>query len=477
MTPEVRSVDKSNVWQAISEHEVLVEAFKSRNALLQNSLSFFAHTIEQFDGAGNQRQNAWSAEAGKLANAMLRFVHDPRADIASDVNASLARLVQWTGDDGDPGVAALVSHGRLIVALLPAVDDSVTRLLAGATTERLGALEAAYFEEHARAVARAGTFGILLYIAALALVTYVSYLFVRLRANARILRARVEFERVIVAISAQFINRPLASIDDGINDGLARLATHAGADRAQITVCSDGQTGVKDRYLWSRPDVRALAGQLDDVVAVALRWPFKQYERQGCICVRDVSGLPASPETSRLQQHGIRSWLCIPMWSAGKLVGFLSLDAVAGRKHWPADDIALSRTAGEILANAIERQRNESEREMLETRLHQAQRLESIGTLAGGIAHEFNNILGAIFGYAELALATVGSGSRARRHLQGILTAGERAQGVINKVLAFSRRSERRPGLIGGARGGGNGGSPARVASRDAHHRDNDRWR
>ena len=313
MTPEVRSVDKSNVWQAISEHEVLVEAFKSRNALLQNSLSFFAHTIEQFDGAGNQRQNAWSAEAGKLANAMLRFVHDPRADIASDVNASLARLVQWTGDDGDPGVAALVSHGRLIVALLPAVDDSVTRLLAGATTERLGALEAAYFEEHARAVARAGTFGILLYIAALALVTYVSYLFVRLRANARILRARVEFERVIVAISAQFINRPLASIDDGINDGLARLATHAGADRAQITVCSDDQTGVKDRYLWSRPDVRALAGQLDDVVAVALRWPFKQYERQGCICVRDVSGLPASPETSRLQQHGIRSWLCIPM--------------------------------------------------------------------------------------------------------------------------------------------------------------------
>jgi len=137
----VRSVDKSNVWQAISEHEVLVEAFKSRNALLQNSLSFFAHTIEQFDGAGNQRQNALSAEAGKLANAMLRFVHDPRADIASDVNASLARLVQWTGDDGDPGVAALVSHGRLIVALLPAVDDSVTRLLAGATTERLGALD------------------------------------------------------------------------------------------------------------------------------------------------------------------------------------------------------------------------------------------------------------------------------------------------------------------------------------------------
>jgi len=439
------------VAAAVADQEALVEAFKSRNALLQNSLSYFAHTIQQFDGVGSQQQNALSAEAGKLANAMVRFIGYPQAaDVAAEVTASLERLSQWPTESANPGVRALVLHGRLIVATLPAVDDSVSRLLAASMAERTRALHEAYLEAHDRAVGRASFFGILLYIAALALVAYVSYLFLRLRANTGILRARVDFERLIVAISAQFINRPLASIDDGINDGLARLATHAGADRAQIAVCSSDETGIRDRYLWSRPGVRAPAGQLDDVLGVALHWPFEQYERQGCIRVADVGALPDGPEKSRLQEHGIHSWLCIPMWSAGKRIGFLTLDAVAGRKLWP-DDIELSRTAGEILANAIERQRSESEREMLETRLHQAQRLESIGTLAGGIAHEFNNILGAIFGYAELALATVGKGSRARRHLQGILTAGERAQAVINKVLAFSRRSERRAGLISAA--------------------------
>jgi signal transduction histidine kinase/ActR/RegA family two-component response regulator len=436
------------VSAAMADQEALVEAFKSRNALLQNSLSFFAHTIQQFDTVDSRQPNVVTTEVGRLANAMLRFTREPRGDVASDATASLDRLSHWPSDDENSSIHALVSHGRLIVASLPAVDDTVTRLLAGPTAEGLAALEAAYAQAHAHAVAHASTFGILLYIAALALVAYVGYLFLRLRANARTLRTRLDFEQLIAAISARFVNRPLDSIDDGINDGLARLATHAGVDRAHIAVCNGNETGVRDRYLWSRRGMAAPAGQLDDVIDVALHWPFPQYERQGCVHVPDVRALPDSAEKSHLLERGIRSWLCIPMWWAGKRVGFLTLDAVSAHKHWPDDDIALSRTAGEILANAIERQRSESEREMLQTRLHQAQRLESIGTLAGGIAHEFNNILGAIFGYAELALATIGSGSRAERHLNGIMTAGERAQAVINQILTFSRRSERRPRLV-----------------------------
>src|SRR5262245_14061234 len=183
---------------------------------------------------------------------MVRFTGHPQAaDVADEVKASLERLSQWPTESANPGMRALVLHGRLIVATLPAVDDSVSRLLAASMAERTRALHDAYLEAHARAVGRASFFGILLYVAALALVAYVSYLFLRLRANTRILRARVDFERLIAAISAQFINRPLASIDDGINDGLARLATHAGADRAQITVGNGDE--VKDRYLWSRP--------------------------------------------------------------------------------------------------------------------------------------------------------------------------------------------------------------------------------
>ena len=83
---------------------------------------------------------------------------------------------------------------------------------------------------------------------------------------------------------------------------------------------------------------------------------------------------------------------------------FLTLDAISAERCWLDGDIALLRTAGEIFASAIERERSESAREALEARVHQAERLEAIGTLAGGIAHEFNNILGAILGYCEMGL-------------------------------------------------------------------------
>ncbi len=74
-----------------------------------------------------------------------------------------------------------------------------------------------------------------------------------------------------------------------------------------------------------------------------------------------------------------------------------------------------------------------------EAALLQAQRLEAVGTLAGGIAHDFNNILGAILGFGEMALRGARAGSRIRRDIELILTAGERGRSLVERILAFSR--------------------------------------
>ena len=76
----------------------------------------------------------------------------------------------------------------------------------------------------------------------------------------------------------------------------------------------------------------------------------------------------------------------------------------------------------------------------LETRLREAQRLESMGTLAGGIAHDFNNIVAAIMGNASLARDGLASAHPAHRHLSQIVKAGARARSLIQQILAFSRR-------------------------------------
>jgi PAS domain S-box-containing protein len=95
-----------------------------------------------------------------------------------------------------------------------------------------------------------------------------------------------------------------------------------------------------------------------------------------------------------------------------------------------------------VARDISERKKAEEERRNLEARLRQAQKMEAIGTLAGGIAHDFNNILSAVFGFTEIALNDVQTGSRLHRNLTEVLKAGERAKGLVQQILTFSRQTE-----------------------------------
>ena len=81
-----------------------------------------------------------------------------------------------------------------------------------------------------------------------------------------------------------------------------------------------------------------------------------------------------------------------------------------------------------------------TERRLLEEQLRQSQKMEAIGRLAGGIAHDLNNALTAIAGYAELALGLVAEDHPARPDVKEIRRAAERAGSVTKQLLAFSRK-------------------------------------
>lgn len=94
------------------------------------------------------------------------------------------------------------------------------------------------------------------------------------------------------------------------------------------------------------------------------------------------------------------------------------------------------------LRDLRERNRLEAERRLLEMQLRDSQRLESVGTLAGGVAHDFNNLLTVIHTNAELAASDVPNDSAAAQSLQQLLRASQRARDVVRQILTFSRRTE-----------------------------------
>ena len=84
--------------------------------------------------------------------------------------------------------------------------------------------------------------------------------------------------------------------------------------------------------------------------------------------------------------------------------------------------------------------RDTSERTKLEARLHQAQKMEAIGTLAGGVAHDLNNILGGLVSYPELLLLQLPEDSPLRKSILTIQKSGEKAAAVVQDLLTLARR-------------------------------------
>jgi PAS domain S-box-containing protein len=98
-------------------------------------------------------------------------------------------------------------------------------------------------------------------------------------------------------------------------------------------------------------------------------------------------------------------------------------------------------TSGEIM-NFVAVKRDITEQVKLEAQLRQAHKMEAIGTLIGGISHDFNNLLLPIIGYTEMALCDAPEQSPIRRYLEQALRAANRGKDMIKRLLSFSRNRQ-----------------------------------
>jgi len=240
---------------------------------------------------------------------------------------------------------------------------------------------------------------------------------------------------MIASMSTRLIDAQPHEVDAHIDRALAELGEHVGADRAYVVITG----GPVRKHGWCRDGVSFPANWPDQVPALVARF---QATTDGVIQIRSMDQLPGGTDKDVLAAAGLRSWMCVSKSSKSGQTIILGFDALCPGTITQCAEVGLLRMALDAIANVLVREHLLHERARLETNLQQAHRMETVGALTSGIAHNFNNIVGAILGYTEMAESQYGSDAGFAPNLREIRRAGERARDLVEQILAFGRRRE-----------------------------------
>jgi two-component system, cell cycle sensor histidine kinase and response regulator CckA len=165
-----------------------------------------------------------------------------------------------------------------------------------------------------------------------------------------------------------------------------------------------------------------------------------------CSYVKDVRHL--FPADAMLQEMVAESYVGTTLWdSKGTVIGLI---AAIGRRPLanPQRAESILKLVAIRAAGELERRDAEAEKAMLQSQLIQAQKMESIGRLAGGVAHDFNNMLSVILGHVELAEAQANPGDLLLEDLKEIKMAARRSADLTTQLLAFARKQTISPRIL-----------------------------
>lgn len=428
----------AELMTGIDQDETLVESFKTRNALLQNSIGVFGQTLTSLHETEDLAVARALTRVGDLSNLMMRFSTSHDDLLKNRILSKLEQLGRYdTQAHKLESFGTIIVHAKMILVVLPRVDAKISAIQASATPMRAGELQSEYLRLAADAASLAHFSRVVLGMTAALLSIYICVLIHRLRQQTLRLKRRLRYEQVIADMKAEFLACSPDSFGTFMSNTLEAISCFFGANCTGFVIYAADRGEVKDAYQFEGGELtmqRLMVFAQDlhrekDPAHIRLHG-----RRARCAAIRLcdlMNGRKACPS------------LLVGAKLADRDIAALVLQFAGHQPKLSSDETQLLQSILKTCIEFVDADKGRREKYGLERRLEHAQRLEAVGTLAGGIAHEFNNVLGAILGYGEMAVQLLRKPTPTRHYVEEILKSGARAKHIVDQILTFSRKRER----------------------------------
>lgn len=400
------------------EQERVVEQFKSDNALLQNSLAHFT-------AKGSAKVRAYHI----LSAPILRLMLDTSAPTVQAAQEVLHRIPP--ASDGTAS-AQFTAHAHLLIDVLPRIDRLLYSIRAMEMERDIGELQIALNEESDSHNILVRRLEMMLAITTISLILAIVALAIAQYFRTRDLKAQAANERLSAAIATPLIDTGHGTFASRVEEAVHHLAFHIGARRLQLII-----PGVLNGRRFSWPD----AGPHPDWLRSLADAANTDGAWDGGRVIASRSRCPAGNALCQaMTEADVEKVIMLRTTDpCDVIIGFEPNDSAATQRR---DHLAGLASAIVAIAHAARRSIMLLERERLQRSLSRAHRMETIGAMASGVAHNFNNIIGAIGGFAEMGQARTHKMSRARYSFDEIQGAVERARDLVNDILHFSKQGQ-----------------------------------